>query len=214
MRPLLAITACAVALLLSSTARAAPIPSELDQSFTSSDNVAFIIGDCCDFVGQTFTAGRSGALTAVAVDVYHATPSEPEAPLRLEIRNVEGGLPGDEVLAEVVLASDNAPLSQLNALPEPVAVSAGVQYAIVASLVDPTLETRAGWIGGSGALYPGGGACLLFEGSWTCDEELDLHFQTYVARAPTSKDECKHGGWRDFPGFKNQGDCVSLVATP
>jgi hypothetical protein len=30
---------------------------------------------------------------------------------------------------------------------------------------------------------------------------------------PTSKDQCKNGGWRDFPGFKNQGDCVSFVAT-
>jgi len=30
---------------------------------------------------------------------------------------------------------------------------------------------------------------------------------------PTAKDQCKNGGWRSFPGFKNQGDCVSLVAT-
>jgi hypothetical protein len=30
---------------------------------------------------------------------------------------------------------------------------------------------------------------------------------------PTAKDQCKNGGWRNFPGFKNQGDCVSYVAT-
>jgi hypothetical protein len=30
---------------------------------------------------------------------------------------------------------------------------------------------------------------------------------------PASKDECRNGGWRNFPGFKNQGDCVSFVAT-
>ena len=30
---------------------------------------------------------------------------------------------------------------------------------------------------------------------------------------PTSKDQCKDGGWRNFPGFKNQGQCVSFVAT-
>jgi hypothetical protein len=29
---------------------------------------------------------------------------------------------------------------------------------------------------------------------------------------PTSKDQCKNGGWRNFPGFKNEGDCVSFVA--
>ena len=30
---------------------------------------------------------------------------------------------------------------------------------------------------------------------------------------PTAKDQCKNGGWRNYPGFKNQGDCVSFVAT-
>ena len=28
---------------------------------------------------------------------------------------------------------------------------------------------------------------------------------------PTSKDQCKNGGWRTFGVFKNQGDCVSFV---
>jgi hypothetical protein len=31
--------------------------------------------------------------------------------------------------------------------------------------------------------------------------------------APGSKEMCKNGGWRDFGGFKNQGDCVSFIAT-
>ena len=30
---------------------------------------------------------------------------------------------------------------------------------------------------------------------------------------PTAKDQCKNGGWRAFGVFKNQGDCVSFVAT-
>jgi 6-phosphogluconolactonase len=30
---------------------------------------------------------------------------------------------------------------------------------------------------------------------------------------PTSKDQCKKGGWRNFGMFRNQGDCVSFVAT-
>jgi hypothetical protein len=30
---------------------------------------------------------------------------------------------------------------------------------------------------------------------------------------PTSKDQCKNGGWQSFGIFKNQGDCVSFVAT-
>jgi hypothetical protein len=32
---------------------------------------------------------------------------------------------------------------------------------------------------------------------------------------PTSRDACKNGGWETFnaPAFKNQGDCVSYLAT-
>lgn len=35
------------------------------------------------------------------------------------------------------------------------------------------------------------------------------------AIAPTTKDQCKNGGWQTFnsPAFKNQGQCVSFVAT-
>jgi hypothetical protein len=30
---------------------------------------------------------------------------------------------------------------------------------------------------------------------------------------PTSRDQCKNGGWQTYGVFKNQGDCVSFVAT-
>jgi 6-phosphogluconolactonase (cycloisomerase 2 family) len=36
---------------------------------------------------------------------------------------------------------------------------------------------------------------------------------TPLPRVPTNKDQCKNGGWRNFPGFKSQGQCVSFVAT-
>ena len=34
-----------------------------------------------------------------------------------------------------------------------------------------------------------------------------------LANFPTTKKQCKKGGWRSFGVFKNQGDCVSFVAT-
>jgi choice-of-anchor C domain-containing protein len=34
-----------------------------------------------------------------------------------------------------------------------------------------------------------------------------------VETLPGNKDECKKGGWKTFGVFKNQGDCVSYVAT-
>ena len=37
--------------------------------------------------------------------------------------------------------------------------------------------------------------------------------QLQVAGQVIDKDDCKNGGWRTFNVFKNQGDCVSYVAT-
>jgi hypothetical protein len=34
-----------------------------------------------------------------------------------------------------------------------------------------------------------------------------------AATLPTIKDQCKNGGWRTYGVFRNQGDCVSFVAT-
>jgi hypothetical protein len=41
---------------------------------------------------------------------------------------------------------------------------------------------------------------------------------TYEPNTPTSKDQCKDGGWQthvraDFSSFKNQGDCIQYVNT-
>ena len=36
---------------------------------------------------------------------------------------------------------------------------------------------------------------------------------TSTPRPPTSASQCKNGGWRSFGIFRNQGDCVSFVAT-
>jgi hypothetical protein len=42
---------------------------------------------------------------------------------------------------------------------------------------------------------------------------VDGNFVVHDAVLPTSKEQCKNGGWRNFPGFKNEGDCLSFVAT-
>ena len=94
---------------------------------------------------------------------------------------------------------------------------AGTQYAIVAY--------RVGGVGvqsgaEQGNPYPSGSFWLSqtpprpgkSPASWT---GWDLAFQTYVAELPTSKEQCKGGGgWQNFGAtFKNQGQCVSFVAT-
>ena len=42
---------------------------------------------------------------------------------------------------------------------------------------------------------------------------FDLWITTRAQIFPTTKDECKNGGFERFGIFKNQGDCVSYVAT-
>ena len=53
---------------------------------------------------------------------------------------------------------------------------------------------------------------LPFFGSLATDESATL------VQVPQTKDDCKNGGWKNFTddkgnAFKNQGDCVSYVAT-
>jgi len=55
--------------------------------------------------------------------------------------------------------------------------------------------------------------------TWTVGTDgVEFNDTTYdfeIGTKPASKDQCKNGGWQSFnePAFKNQGDCVSYVAT-
>jgi hypothetical protein len=72
-----------------------------------------------------------------------------------------------------------------------------------------------------GPALPGPTDCSTFPGTfgrdlfWFPDFANDAGdlVVTDTPSPPPSKEECKNGGWRNFPGFKNQGDCVSFVAT-
>jgi hypothetical protein len=60
---------------------------------------------------------------------------------------------------------------------------------------------------------PQSGVC---DGGW--DKSSDINVQVFASQVATDKNLCKNGGWTtlvDISGnsFKNQGDCVSYVAT-
>jgi hypothetical protein len=44
-------------------------------------------------------------------------------------------------------------------------------------------------------------------------ESSSTGFYGQVVLLPTTADQCKNGGWQSYGVFKNQGDCVSFVAT-
>jgi hypothetical protein len=80
------LAACAVLLLmligLATAARAAAPAIDqsapaVDQSFTAPTNLGVEINECFAFVAQTFTAGRTGALTGVIVDIRGVGSTRP-----------------------------------------------------------------------------------------------------------------------------------------
>lgn len=82
------------------------------------------------------------------------------------------------------------------------------------TITDPTLD---GNVPGSGAVTF---SVAETDRIWF-SKHSNMYSLTYggteqpVFNPPTSKDQCKKGGWKTFtfPSFKNQGDCVSYVAT-
>jgi hypothetical protein len=77
---------------------------------------------------------------------------------------------------------------------------------------DPTLD---GSVPGSGAVTF---SVAETNHSWL-SKHSDMSNITFLGtpppefNLPTSKDQCKKGGWQNYGIFKNQGDCVSFVST-
>jgi hypothetical protein len=67
----------------------------------------------------------------------------------------------------------------------------------------------------SGFAFPDGEQTVLIDNIQIDDEDAVTFEQEVVPPVtPTTKEECKKGGWQSFNGmFKNQGDCVSYVAS-
>jgi hypothetical protein len=60
--------------------------------------------------------------------------------------------------------------------------------------------------------FPGPTDCSSFPaGSPGLSNEQGDLVVTDAPPLPTSKDQCKNGGWQSYGVFKNQGDCVSFV---
>ncbi len=62
-----------------------------------------------------------------------------------------------------------------------------------------------GTSGVSGTVNDAGPATLM--------EDFTSSLAQPVLIAPTTKDQCKDGGWKNFPQFTNQGQCVSSVVS-
>lgn len=215
MRLTIALTA---ALCLAMPASAAA-QGTLDQQQTSTPSITLIDGP--NFSGglsqaQTFTAGLTGGLDQVDLSLRQNSATN-SVGLTVEIRNVTaGGVPGGTVLGSDTIAPGavppvGSPLAFVSAsFSPPAPVTAGVQYAIVAYTGG---ADRYAWGFDTSGPYAGGqpfASLASPPGAWTAIAG-DHAFKTFVVTGPTSKAQCKNGGWRSFGSmFKNQGECVRL----
>jgi hypothetical protein len=171
-------------LMQTAPAYAAPV---LDQSFTAPDDLANIINEGCRLAAQTFTAGVTGTLAGVNIDVRSFYPTYP---LRVAIRTARGGNPTSTFLGVALLKKDNnAPLSRLITFPTTVSVSAGRSYAIVVNYkgaVPGAGQGQGYWRGATGNVYTRGhllgGECPSYGGTayWHPFPTYDVHFRTFV----------------------------------
>lgn len=158
----------------------------LDQSFTQGGDLGTIINDCCAYVAQTYTAGLSGILSAVSVDI---TAFGDPLPLDVEIRTVVNGLPTTTILGETTTM--NFSINDMILFNQDITQVAGTQYAIVVHFdgAPPPPDALGVWNGATGNLYTGGDDLLSFDNGQTfcfCggQDNFDSHFKTYVNEVP------------------------------
>jgi uncharacterized repeat protein (TIGR01451 family) len=155
----------------------------LDQSYTASTDLSTQINICCAFIGQTYTAGITGVLGGVSVDVQ-SLESTDVYNLHVAIRTVSGGLPTTTILGEVTLSSGGSGLSQIIMFPQSIPQVAGVQYAIVVDYPGaPPGGNQGFWSGTTGNGYPRGDDVYSYDGksfAFFAQNNFDLDFKTYV----------------------------------
>jgi hypothetical protein len=179
-RLVVAVTAFTAAVALTGVAAAST--GTLDQSFTRSGNLSEVISSVCPYAGQTFTAGRTGTLTGVELDVFGFVPNL----LNVQFRTVtDTGIPSNTILGHITLPSNSSVLGQMVTFPQRIHITAGRQYAIVAHYegsIDAYYDGGL-WNGGTENAYASGAMVVhCINAGWRTNHDgWDLHFQDYVA---------------------------------
>jgi len=157
-----------------------PVVGCLDQSFLGKSDVFFLINDGSSWVGQTYTAAKTGDLVGVAVDVGAANTSHL---LRIGVCDASGGLP-IATLGQVTLDMGVSTLGNIVTFAEPIHQTAGHRYAIVVNYPEAVTHSKEGtWYGSSVSDYAGGESITSTDGvTWSAVPGVapDLHFATYV----------------------------------
>lgn len=188
----------AVTLVIASTALVAFVPAayavgDLDQSVSGSTPNSTVVSSS-QAVGQIFTAGRTGLLDRITIDVRkEGTPGE----LNVLLFEVSGGLPSGTALASQVVAA-NEVTTTMGAVTvnfsSPASITTGVQYAILLESPNSTLTFDMFMMRAVGGQYSwgaennplaNGSAVFRSSGSWSSSSG-DFRFSTFVTSAPAT----------------------------
>jgi hypothetical protein len=167
--------------------------SIVDQSHTEGTGLTALVNLGFDLVGQSFTAGVTGDLTAVRVDVG-AAPANDGQLLRVLVFGTIDGEPTSIILGSQSVGATESLLSNLVSFDASIPITAGAQYAIAVDYPDTSRGTTLGAWGASVAdLYSGGEIWLgnFVSGNHSGDVDWirpstdgDLHFETLVVPIP------------------------------
>lgn len=174
-------TACVYLTLCAGSARAAVT---LDQSSTAGDgHLRPAINGGSEFVVQTYTAGLTGMVAGVSVDVIETANFN--LPLEVQIRTVVGGLPSTTILGETSTTAFS--LNDVIAFPQTIPQVAGIEYAIAVDFLGapppPPGGSIGAWVAAHGDPYPAGRQLWInFDGTFLLgDPDVDVNFKTYVS---------------------------------
>ena len=160
---------------------------KLDQSFITGNDLSAGLYGKPALTAQSYTAGISGTLQGVAIDV---SAIDPTLVARIQIEAVANGLPSNVVLGQARAASGgDLSISTVIPFTTTIAQVAGQKYAILVDYPDAPpfvngIENTASWNGSDGNLYPAGTMFSTFDNGTTwqsfASDGFDLHFQTFV----------------------------------
>ena len=171
-----------------SSACAATTTPQLDQSFTTGDDLSDGLYGRPALMAQSYTAGISGTLQGVAIDV---TAIDVTLVARIQIETIgAGGVPSNVVLGQA-RAPRGGDLALTTVIPFSTAIPqvAGQRYAILVDYPEAPpfvdgIQNAASWNGSDGNLYPAGTLASTFDNGATWQsfesEGFDVHFRTFV----------------------------------
>jgi hypothetical protein len=166
----------------------APAPSaQVDQSFTTPFDLSAGLYGLPVFEAQSYTAGITGTLQGVALNI---TAVNPTLSARIQIRAITAaGVPSNTTLGQTRANPGNLSLSTVIPFSTAIPQVAGQQYAILVDYPEaPPFEDgiieAADWNGATGNAYAGGTLMSSFDNGATWQsfaaDGFDVHFRTFV----------------------------------